>query len=320
MPRNRMRSRGGKRGFLKGKKYPGRTQTALTFRSKEGYLPQKFVTCHVYQQDTYIEVPEVTPPIVTAGARTFQISLINIGRPEPTGPFERVNGFTQMNLLYKQWRVNYSHITIRFLNYLDDALLVCCVPRSDADPFSVAIPRTNTIAELSQQPYARNKLLGVADGGKPMATFSYGCNPSALLGRSVVTGDEGEYSGTNTTGPSENMMYNVWVENPQDNESGGLQFSYTVFIKYYVTWWDRKVSEADNPDDMLALTGGITIMGKPGKEEKEMDVDPEVKDQNMDPVKIIAVPPASNPKTLELLAKLLKQQVMLMTKSVKKKL
>lgn len=261
---NRMRSRGGKRGYLKGKKYPGRTQTALTFRSPEGYLPQKFVTQHVYQQDTYVDIN--TPG---TGALSFQVNLINIDRPEPTGVNQRVNGFDQMNLLYKQWRVNYCHITMKFLNMMNEPLLVITVPRPDDVGFVVG---TDTSAGIAQQPYARNRLLGTADGGRPMGIFTYGCNPSALFGRNIITSDAGVHSGIDTTGPSSNMRFNIWFENPTDPSAGDLEVSYTLLVKYYVTWWDRKISTGSSPAEMVMLkelTGGITI--KEGKEEMDED-------------------------------------------------
>lgn len=305
---NYMRSKGGKRGHLRGKKFPKRTQTVLTFRSSQSYLPQKFVTCHVYQNDT--SVTSVTPV-------DFQFALINIGRPEPDGAFERVNGFQEMNLFYKQWIVNYSSLTLIIQN-TDDGfpLNTATVPRSDFQSMT-------DMSEMAQNPYGRFKMCTQSSGSRAMVVYKYGCNPNSLLGRKTITGDPGLYSGVNTTGPSGPMAYNLHMENAAFPELD-VNCVFTFRIKYYVTWWDRKISfqgeiEALSkmPEQMaqvtgahanimqmkstLALTGGITI--KNGKEEMD-DEEPRPLDQFIGPINPKRVPGTIDPKKLAYIMKM----------------
>lgn len=248
-----MKKFGAKRGFTsRKKKFPKRGQKVLTYRSAQGALPQKFITQHVYVAD-YSRTD--------TGGFNYQINIINIDRPEPTGDNMSVNGFDEMSAWYAQWRVNYCQLTLKVMNNDgQNGCNVTIVPRADDTAIT-------TMLDIAQQPYAKWAMLSNGTGGKVMHTFRLGVNPNTLAGRTLRFDDPGLTSGAGTTGPTKNMRFNLRVEN-SSLPAGNTIVVFTTILKYYVTWYDRKIIPALDPLDIAML--GLKPLGiKPGKEEIE---------------------------------------------------
>jgi hypothetical protein len=147
-------------------------------------------------------------------------------------------GFVEFSQLYGSYRVTWSKIIVRFTpTASSQPLLICLVPLN----FDLGgTPTPATLVSLPDQPYAKNKLLGVT--GSPSVTLAQEMSTEKIYGSKMIYFDD-NFSSPVTTVPNNNWFWNISSATSVPAASAitnYIDYSLSVGIEFF----DRKLQLA----------------------------------------------------------------------------
>lgn len=192
------------------------------------FLPQAYHCKMVYTD-------RLTKTTGAANTILFQYNILDIANVDPLIAGSGVNGLDTMNSLFEKWRVNFAVFKMRIWNTeVNEAYQVTLRP----------VPNNNasiSIEQERQNPHVKYRVVNTQNSGGGMVHFKSVVKPGSLSRRNLKYDDDLVTNGAGDTGPIEEFVWNVRVNNVEQNAS--VNFVVMVHITYYVKFYERTDQE-----------------------------------------------------------------------------